>query len=131
MVQCIQFECENKINQISKIKDQKPYVIRLSIPEGQTKFIDIVRGKITIDNNNLDDQILLKSDGYPTYHLGVVVDDYLMKITHIIRGEEHLSNTPKQIILYNALNTAEYSDCIIFSHNIIGKIVLVIVDAII
>lgn len=78
------------------------HVIRLLIPEGQIKFNDIVRGEIVIETKNLDDQVLLKSDGFPTYHLGVVVDDYLMKITHIIRGEEWLPSTPKHIILYQA-----------------------------
>ena len=81
---------------------QKPYVIRLLIPEGQIKFNDAVRGEIIIDTQNIDDQVILKSDGFPTYHLGVVVDDYLMKITHVIRGEEWLPSTPKHIILYRA-----------------------------
>ena len=101
------FEIQDQI--IKEIKDlpagrqgQKPHVIRLLIPDGQIKFNDVIRGEITIDTKNLDDQILLKSDGFPTYHLGVVVDDYLMKITHIIRGEEWLPSTPKHIILYQA-----------------------------
>ena len=81
---------------------QKSHVIRLLIPEGQIKFNDVARGEIIIDTKNLDDQVLLKSDGFPTYHLGVVVDDYLMKITHVIRGEEWLPSTPKHIIIYQA-----------------------------
>jgi glutamyl-tRNA synthetase len=81
---------------------QKPHVIRLLIPEGQIKFNDAIRGEIIIETKNIDDQVILKSDGYPTYHLGVVVDDYLMKITHVIRGEEWLPSTPKHIILYRA-----------------------------
>ena len=95
--------CLSNQNEIIKqIKEKNlPHVIRLLIPEGQTKFQDVIRGEIVIENKNLDDQILLKSDGFPTYHLGVVVDDYLMKITHIIRGEEWLPSTPKHIILYN------------------------------
>ncbi len=96
-------KCLKIQDQISKIEDQTPHVIRLLIPEGQIKFNDVVRGEIIIDTKNLDDQVLLKSDGFPTYHLGVVVDDYLMKITHIIRGEEWLPSTPKHIILYQAL----------------------------
>lgn len=81
---------------------KKSYVIRLLIPEGQIKFTDVVRGEITVLCKDVDDQVLLKSDGFPTYHLGVVVDDYLMKITHVIRGEEWLPSTPKHIILYQA-----------------------------
>ncbi len=94
--------CLKKQDQISKIKDQTPHVIRLQIPEGQIKFNDAVRGEITIDAKNIDDQVILKSDGFPTYHLGVVIDDYLMKITHVIRGEEWLPSTPKHVILYRA-----------------------------
>lgn len=88
---------------IQQIKDKKiSHVIRLLIPEGQIKFNDAVRGEIIIDTQNIDDQVILKSDGFPTYHLGVVIDDYLMKITHVIRGEEWLPSTPKHIILYRA-----------------------------
>lgn len=88
---------------VKKIKDEKiSHVIRLLIPEGQIKFNDAVRGEIIIDTKNIDDQVILKSDGFPTYHLGVVIDDYLMKITHVIRGEEWLPSTPKHIILYKA-----------------------------
>ena len=79
------------------------YVIRLKVPENENiTFNDLIRGDITISSNELDDQILIKSDGFPTYHLGVVVDDYLMKITHIIRAEEWISSTPKHILLYRA-----------------------------
>lgn len=88
---------------IRQIKEKNiHYVVRLLIPEGQVKFQDAVRGEITVETKNLDDQVILKSDGFPTYHLGVVVDDYLMKITHIIRGEEWLPSTPKHVILYQA-----------------------------
>ncbi|MEK7592359.1 MAG: glutamate--tRNA ligase family protein, partial [Patescibacteria group bacterium] len=77
------------------------YVIRLDVPEtGVTNFIDVVRGEISFENTLIDDQVLLKSDGYPTYHLGVVVDDHFMNISHIIRGEEWISSTPKHILLY-------------------------------
>lgn len=75
-------------------------VIRMKIPEGKTTFDDIVRKSITIDNAEIDDQVIIKSDGFPTYHLGVVVDDHEMNISHIIRGEEWLSSVPKHIILY-------------------------------
>jgi glutamyl-tRNA synthetase len=79
------------------------YVIRLKVPDNQEIVVnDLIRGEIKFNSNDIDDQILLKSDGFPTYHLAVVVDDYLMKITHVIRGEEWLPSTPKHIILYKA-----------------------------
>jgi glutamyl-tRNA synthetase len=88
---------------LENMRQNLPYVIRLKIPEGETSFIDKVRGKITVQNYILDDQILIKSDGFPTYHLAVVVDDHLMKITHILRGEEWISSTPKHVIIYEGL----------------------------
>ncbi len=82
----------------------KPYVIRLKVPlNEEVKFDDLIKGTIKIDTNNIDDQILLKSDGFPTYHLANVVDDHLMKITHIIRGEEWVTSVPKHILIYRAL----------------------------
>lgn len=79
------------------------YVIRLKVPANENvTFKDLIRGDITISTNELDDQVLLKSDGFPTYHLGVVVDDYLMKISHVIRAEEWISSTPKHVLLYKA-----------------------------
>ena len=78
-------------------------VIRLKVPlEGETSFHDVLYGTITFKNETLDDLILLKSDGFPTYHLGVVVDDYLMEISHIMRGDEWLPSVPKHILIYNA-----------------------------
>lgn len=76
------------------------HVIRMRIPEGSTTFTDEIRGDITFSHSEIDDQVILKSDGFPTYHLAVVVDDHLMEITHVIRGEEWISSTPKHIILY-------------------------------
>lgn len=85
------------------IRSGTPHVVRLAVPEsGKTVFNDLVRGRIEFENQGVDDQVLLKSDGFPTYHLAVVVDDYLMKITHVIRGEEWISSTPKHILLYEA-----------------------------
>lgn len=85
------------------LTEGKSYVVRLAVPENETiEFNDIIRGPIQIESNNIDDQVLLKSDGFPTYHLAVVVDDFLMKITHVLRGEEWISSTPKHIILYKA-----------------------------
>ncbi|MDH7606063.1 MAG: glutamate--tRNA ligase, partial [Melioribacter sp.] len=92
-------EIEEKLN--SKI----PYVIRLNVePNQKIIFDDAIRGTVEFDSNNIDDQILIKSDGYPTYHMANVVDDHLMKISHVIRGEEWLSSTPKHILLYNYFN---------------------------
>ena len=81
----------------------RPAVIRLKVPvEGETSFRDELRGEIRFSHNNVDDQVLLKSDGYPTYHLANVVDDHLMHITDVIRAEEWISSTPKHVLLYQA-----------------------------
>ncbi len=80
----------------------EPYVIRQRIPEGTTTFHDAVYGDITVDNSELEDQILLKSDGLPTYNFANVVDDHLMGITHVVRGSEYLSSAPKYNLLYEA-----------------------------
>ncbi|MBI3342617.1 glutamate--tRNA ligase [Candidatus Gottesmanbacteria bacterium] len=95
--------CRDRKSQIPISNDQK-YVIRLKVPkEGITTFHDEIRGDISFENRLIDDQVILKSDGFPTYHLGVVVDDHLMEITHVIRGEEWISSTPKHILLYQFL----------------------------
>lgn len=87
----------------AKIDAGEDYVIRLKLPANkEIKFNDMVRGTVKMNTNDLDDQVLMKSDGFPTYHFAVVVDDYLMKITHIIRGEEWISSTPKHVYLYEA-----------------------------
>lgn len=79
------------------------YVIRQKMPlEGETSFTDDVYGTITVMNKELEDQILLKSDGYPTYNFANVVDDHLMEVSHIVRGSEYLSSTPKYVLLYQA-----------------------------
>jgi len=89
----------------SYLKSKKPHVVRLKIPQtGKTRWTDLIQGNIEFENKLLDDQVLLKSDGYPTYHLGVVVDDYLMKINHILRGVEWISSTPKHILIYQAFD---------------------------
>ncbi len=86
-----------------RLKEKQPYVIRLKVPlTGECIFEDAIKGRISTPLSDVDDQILLKSDGFPTYHLANVVDDHLMKITHVIRGDEWLSSTPKHIILYEA-----------------------------
>lgn len=80
-----------------------PYVIRLAVPDNQSiVFSDLIRGEITVNSDVIDDQVLLKSDGFPTYHLAVVVDDNAMEISHVMRGEEWISSTPKHILLYQA-----------------------------
>lgn len=85
-----------------RVNKGEKFVVRLNVPDsGETKFKDLIRGEISFENKLIDDQVLLKSDGFPTYHLGVVVDDYLMEISHIIRGEEWISSTPKHILLYS------------------------------
>jgi glutamyl-tRNA synthetase len=86
----------------------RPSVIRLKVPAGplesagETAFRDELRGTITFSHNNVDDQVLMKSDGFPTYHLANVVDDHLMRITDVIRAEEWISSTPKHVLLYKA-----------------------------
>jgi glutamyl-tRNA synthetase len=85
------------------VAEGRPYTVRLKVPtEGSTTFRDELRGEITFDHNNVDDQVLMKSDGFPTYHLANVVDDHLMRITDVIRAEEWISSTPKHVLLYNA-----------------------------
>ncbi|MFA5174867.1 MAG: glutamate--tRNA ligase [Patescibacteria group bacterium] len=85
----------------NKIANGEKYVVRMKMPKnGVTIFQDLIRGEVSFKNELVDDQIILKSDGFPTYHLAVVVDDHLMGITHIIRGEEWLSSVPKHIQLY-------------------------------
>lgn len=85
----------------ARVAKGEKHVVRLNVPEtGTTVFTDLIRGEISFENKLIDDQVILKSDGFPTYHLGVVVDDHLMEISHIIRGEEWISSTPKHILLY-------------------------------
>ncbi len=85
----------------TRVANGEQHVIRMNIPTGgEVSFDDVIRGTVTISNKILDDQVLLKSDGFPTYHLAVVVDDHLMHISHVIRGEEWLPSTPKHVLLY-------------------------------
>ena len=82
---------------------KKPYVIRMNMPtEGTTTFVDELYGKITVENKELDDMILIKSDGYPTYNFANVIDDHLQEITHVVRGNEYISSSPKYQRLYEA-----------------------------
>lgn len=86
-----------------KLNNGEEYVIRQKMPkDGQTSFDDVVFGNITIDNSELEDQVLIKSDGLPTYNFANVIDDHLMKITHVVRGSEYLTSTPKYNLLYTS-----------------------------
>ena len=86
-----------------KVESGEKYIVRMKMPkDGTTKIVDLVRGDVEFKNELIDDQVLLKADGFPTYHLAVVVDDHLMGVTHVIRGEEWLPSTPKHIQLYSA-----------------------------
>ncbi len=96
--------CDFNLEEAKKrIESGDSYVIRLKTPtDTDISFNDLIRGEIKISSNEIDDQILIKSDGFPTYHMAVVVDDHLMEISHIIRAEEWISSTPKHILLYQA-----------------------------
>ena len=87
----------------SRERDGVPRAIRFRVPDGTTRFDDLVHGPIEFDGANIEDFVLLRSDGHPTYQLSVVSDDVEMKITHVVRGDDHISNTPKQILLYRAI----------------------------
>lgn len=85
----------------TKIQAGEKYVIRMKTPvDEEVIFEDLIRGQVKFKTNDLDDQVIIKSDGFPTYHLAVVVDDYLMRVSHVIRGEEWLPSTPKHLLLY-------------------------------
>ena len=88
------------------LADGKAYAdegaIRFRVPPGQTRFDDLVHGPVKFENEHIENFVILRSDGHPTYHLSVVVDDIDMEITHVVRGDDHISNTPKQVLLYNA-----------------------------
>ncbi|MCH7612936.1 MAG: glutamate--tRNA ligase [Candidatus Marinimicrobia bacterium] len=100
-------------DEISKhLNSGESNVIRILIPEGQTSYHDIIYGPVNVNNNEIDDFIIARSDGSPTYNMAVVVDDHAMDITHVIRGEDHISNTSKQIQIYKALGF----DTPVFAH---------------
>jgi glutamyl-tRNA synthetase len=90
---------EQKVQE--ELDKKTPYVVRLWVPENQEiEFDDVIRGHVVFNTKEVDDQILIKSDGFPTYHLANVIDDHFMQITHVIRGEEWLSSVPKHLLLY-------------------------------
>ncbi len=88
-----------------KLATGEPYAIRFLVSTGETTFADLVHGPVRFDNAHIEDFVVLRSDGCPTYHLSVVVDDIDMAITHVVRGDDHVSNTPKQVLLYQAFGT--------------------------
>jgi len=93
---------ENEVNDL--LKNNTPYVVRIIMPEQETlSFNDLIRGEVSFDTSTVDDKVLLKADGMPTYHLAVVVDDHLMRITHAFRGEEWLPSAPVHILLWKYL----------------------------
>ncbi len=106
--------CRSRQEAVKKeIEEGASFVVRLVVPDNEEiTFNDLIRGDITFNSNEVDDQVLLKSDGYPTYHMAVVVDDHLMGVTHIMRGEEWISSTPKHILLYKAFGW----DLPVFAH---------------
>ena len=81
----------------------RPRAVRFKVPAGVVTVEDIIHGPIEFDNAHIEDFVILRSDGHPTYHLSVVSDDVEMRMTHVVRGDDHISNTPKQMLLYQAL----------------------------
>ena len=92
---------------LERVRRGDPFALRFAVPEGETTVRDLVRGEVRFRNEEIEDFVLLRNDGSPTYNLAVVVDDLDMRITHVVRGDDHLSNTPKQILLYRALEAEE------------------------
>jgi glutamyl-tRNA synthetase len=102
---------QDQVNEL--LQKETPYVIRMKIPRNQdVRFEDIIRGWVVVNTNNLDDKVLFKSDGMPTYHLANIVDDHLMEISHVIRGEEWLPSAPLHYLLYEAFGW----ECPKFAH---------------
>ncbi|MCM8804521.1 MAG: glutamate--tRNA ligase, partial [Candidatus Omnitrophica bacterium] len=92
---------KEKISQYEK--EGRSFVLRLKVPKEKIEINDLIRGKVIFEGENLTDFVIMKSDGTPTFNFAVCIDDYLMKITHVIRGEDHLSNTPKHILIFKAI----------------------------
>jgi len=88
-------------------REGKPFALRFMVPEGETVVKDLIRGDVTFGNAEIEDFVLLRSDGSPTYNLAVVIDDMDMQVSHVVRGDDHLPNTPKQMLLYRALGAEE------------------------
>ncbi|MDY6795248.1 MAG: glutamate--tRNA ligase [Actinomycetota bacterium] len=89
---------------VKRLREEgRPFAVRFEVPPGETRFQDLIKGEITFNNSEIEDFVLLRNDGSPTYNLAVVVDDMDMRITQVVRGDDHISNTPKQILLQQAL----------------------------
>jgi glutamyl-tRNA synthetase len=100
--------CRLTLEDIAERERQRtPRAIRFKVPDGPVRFDDLVHGSIEVAGANIEDFVILRSDGHPTYHLSVVSDDVEMAITHVVRGDDHISNTPKQILLYRAAGADE------------------------
>ncbi len=95
--------CRNLTPEQIREKGDTPYVLRFRVPEGETVIEDLIQGTVCFNNSQFDDFVILRANGDPVFHLAVVVDDIYMKITHVIRGDDHLTNTPRHIMLFNAL----------------------------
>lgn len=95
--------CRNLTPEQIREKGNSPFVIRFKVPEGETIVEDLIQGKVRFNNKQYDDFIILRANGDPVFHLAVVVDDIYMKISHVIRGDDHLTNTPRHIMLFRAL----------------------------
>ncbi len=96
--------CDRPADQIAELEAAgAPRAVRFRVPQGRTTFADLVHGPISFENAHIEDFVILRSDRQPTYHLSVVADDIDMGITHVVRGDDHISNTPKQVLLYEAL----------------------------
>ncbi|MBL8857997.1 MAG: glutamate--tRNA ligase [Planctomycetes bacterium] len=91
----------------ARVAQGEPFVLRFAVPDGKTAFKDLVRGDVVFGNEEVEDWVMVRSDGNPTYNFVVVCDDIDMGITHVFRGEEHLVNTPKQVLLYKAFDSAQ------------------------
>ncbi|TMQ64196.1 MAG: glutamate--tRNA ligase [Candidatus Eisenbacteria bacterium] len=100
---CLRLSQEESVARVAK---GEPFALRFLMPEGETSWEDEVRGTVTFQNGILDDLVILRSDQHPTYNFAAVVDDAAMEITHVLRGDDHISNTPRQIQLYAALGTS-------------------------
>jgi nondiscriminating glutamyl-tRNA synthetase len=94
---------QDELKALERIDTGERAAIRFKVPRGETVYRDMVHGEVHFQNNNLDDFVIIRSDGTPTYMLSVVADDLKMNITHVIRGDDHIANTPKQIMIYEAL----------------------------
>jgi glutamyl-tRNA synthetase len=100
-----QWRYSGKCRRLHRSDEAESFIIRFAVTPGAIEFRDLIRGDVRFEGDLIDDFVLLRSDGYPTYHLSVVVDDIDMGITHVARGDDHLSNTPKHILLFRAFGT--------------------------